>query len=146
MHCHIDARYYELRLDGYHLDFLTFLIEVRSHLVTSVCLLIYFLELRCVLHMPFRHCSPVAMRGFLRLSLAYLSLQLFSESFKVDAKYSWPSVQYERLETLLYEGTDIIGLPVGELAAGCKLRDPNAPTSTVAAEWLRFVRDCLFVL
>lgn len=122
-----------------------YLSEVRSHLMRFAYLHIYFFELDCVLPTSVQHCSPVAMRGLL-LSLACLSLPLLSGLFKVDAKYTWPSVQYERLETLLYEGTDIIGLPVGELAAGCKLRDPNTPTSTVAAEWLRFVRDFLFAL
>lgn len=87
--------------------------------------------------------STAAMRK-LFFSLFSLSVSLLSGISQAKAKYKWPSIQYENLETLLYEGVDMIGLPIGQLAEGCKKRDPNAFTSTVAAEWLRFVRDLSF--
>ncbi|KAF5315127.1 hypothetical protein D9619_007522 [Psilocybe cf. subviscida] len=74
----------------------------------------------------------------LLLFLAVFTLQPFSEIPHVEAKYQWPSVQYEFLEGLLFEGTDMLGTPVAQLSEGCKKRDPDAPSSTVAAEWVRF--------
>ncbi|KAF5315123.1 hypothetical protein D9619_007526 [Psilocybe cf. subviscida] len=78
------------------------------------------------------------MRNLL-LFLTVLSLQLLSDIRQAAAKYQWPSVQYELLEGLLYEGVDFVGLPVSRLSEGCRKRtDGASPSSTVAAEWVRF--------
>lgn len=51
--------------------------------------------------------------------------------------YQWPDPQYEALERLLYEGTDINNLPTSILTNSCGRRVTNG--SPVAAEWLRLV-------
>lgn len=65
------------------------------------------------------------------LALGHLSTSL---------AYSWPSLQYDALEEVLYEG---IGGSSGgffvNVVEKCKHRTENPQKSTVAAEWLRFV-------
>ncbi|KDR67433.1 hypothetical protein GALMADRAFT_79879 [Galerina marginata CBS 339.88] len=52
--------------------------------------------------------------------------------------YTWPSPQYDALEKLLYEGSDISGVPIASITRGCATRgQPAEQKSTVAAEWLR---------
>ena len=53
--------------------------------------------------------------------------------------YQWPDPQYEALERLLYEGTDINDNPTSILTNSCGTRVANG--SPVAAEWLRLVSN-----
>jgi hypothetical protein len=74
------------------------------------------------------------MRGF--AFLVSLS-SLHSALFATTAAYQWPDPQYEVLERLLYEGTDINDNPITILTNSCGKRAGDL--SPVAAEWLRLV-------
>jgi hypothetical protein len=52
--------------------------------------------------------------------------------------YTWPSQQYDTLETLLYEGRRSDGTSLADLVHPCRKR--TGTLASVAAEWLRFVR------
>jgi len=75
-----------------------------------------------------------------RLPLVFLLylLPLFSHS---ACAYTWPSLQYDAVETLLYEGQRSDGSSLSSLVAPCRKRVGTG--ASVPAEWLRFVRFCL---
>ncbi|KAF8189020.1 heme peroxidase [Pholiota molesta] len=75
---------------------------------------------------------PKMMRGF--AFLVTIS-SLHSALFATAAAYQWPDPQYEVLERLLYEGTDINDNPITILTNSCGKRAGDL--SPVAAEWLR---------
>jgi hypothetical protein len=58
--------------------------------------------------------------------------------------YSWPSPQYDALETFLYEGRDLSAKSISAIGENCKVR--GLPDSVVAAEWVRFVSSFVFML
>jgi len=53
------------------------------------------------------------------------------------AEYSWPSPQYDTLETLLYEGRRGDGSSLAAIVQPCKNRTDTG--ASIGAEWLRFV-------
>lgn len=53
----------------------------------------------------------------------------------VSAGYSWPSPQYEALETFLYEGRRYDGSNLASLQHPCKNRSDTG--ASIGAEWLR---------
>lgn len=75
----------------------------------------------------------------LPLVLASYFLSLLTKSANA---YTWPSPQYDAVETLLYEGRLFDGSRLSTLVAPCKFR--TGTNSSVPAEWLRFVRVLRF--
>jgi hypothetical protein len=67
-----------------------------------------------------------------------LALQLLPLFISFASAYTWPSQQYDALETLLYEGRRSDGSSLSDLVHPCRKR--TGTLASVPAEWLRFVR------
>ena len=74
------------------------------------------------------------------LSQFTLYLLTFIPTFTAAASYTWPSPQYDALEGLLFEGRRSDGSSLASLVHPCRKR--TGTLASVAAEWLRFVREC----
>ena len=64
----------------------------------------------------------------------FLLLSVFTSA---TVAYTWPSIQYDALEQLLFEGTRSDGSSLASIVHPCRKR--TGTLSSIAAEWLRFV-------
>lgn len=54
--------------------------------------------------------------------------------------YQWPAPQYDQLEQFLYEGSRADGSNIASIVHPCRKR--TGTSSSIPAEWLRFVNCC----
>jgi len=73
------------------------------------------------------------MARFLSLLSLIAATPLFADA------YTWPSPQYDALESQLFEGRAPDFLNVAKATAACQRRDKTSTSSPVAAEWIRLV-------